>query len=138
MALLTTPAAVACLYTTVRNIDQAEKYFGFLPPHGRRLACGEELSFFGEISERLMNWGTPNERAKRSLEVALAGDATYSQVLVIKKTPSVHLYDTTLDETKILDLDNATLAAADPCWGQYSSSSLLCDEVVAAGPEMFV
>ena len=118
MSINTPNAATDCLYTTVRNIASSEKYFGFLPPHGRRLACGEELSFWGDIQHYLARY-TPNERARRSLEEALAGD---NKAIAIVKSPAVHLFDETLDQTQILVLDNGTLATADPCWGSYSSS----------------
>lgn len=125
MALLAQTAGAECLYSTVRNIALTEKFFGFLPPHGRRLACGEELTVFGEVKDYLQRF-TPNERAKRSLEVALAGDATYSKVLALVKTPAVHLFDDTLDETRILTLVNGAAVYADPCWGSYSSEALAC------------
>jgi len=121
MALNEANPLTTCLYSTVRNIDTTERFFGFLPPHGRRLACGEELSVWGDIQHWLTRF-TPNERARRSLEEALTTNAA----LAIANTPSVHLYDDTLDETQILTLDNASFAAADPCWGAYSSVSIGC------------
>lgn len=125
MALLATPAAVECLYSTVRNISLREKFFGFLPPHGRRLACGEEMTVWGDIQHWLTRF-TPNDRSRRSLQVALAGDADYSSVLVLVNTPAVHLYDASQDETKILTLVAGTFVQADPCWGSYSSNSMIC------------
>jgi len=121
MAINAPVAATECLYSTVRNISTAEKFFGFLPPHGRRLACGEELSFFEDIQSWLYR-NTPNERGRRSFEAALT-----DSVLVLVKTPAVHLFDPTRDETKILTLDNGSFIAADPCWGAYSSVSIACD-----------
>jgi len=122
MSLNAPNTATECLYSTVRNLDSAEKFFGFLPPHGRRLACGEELSVWGDIQHWLTRF-TPNERGRRSLEEAL-DDGT----LVLVKSPSVHLFDATLDETQILTLDSNVLVVADPCWGSYSSSSsIACD-----------
>lgn len=125
MTLLATPTATECLYSTVRNISLIEQFFGFLPPHGRRMACGEELTVWGDLQHWLTRF-TPNDRAKRSLEVALGGDSTYSQALVIVNSPAVHLSDITLAETRILTLDNGVAVFADPCWGQYSSSSINC------------
>jgi hypothetical protein len=127
MALLQTPTAVECLYSTVRNIALTEKFFGFLPPHGRRLACGEELTVWGDIQHWLTRF-TPNDRARRSLQVALAGDSTYATTLALVNTPSVHLFDAGQDETKILTLVNGTFTMADPCWGSYSSESLVCTD----------
>jgi hypothetical protein len=120
MALFQTPDAAASMYSTVRNVDSAEKYFGFLPPHGRRLASGEEITVWGDIQHHLTKL-TPNNRAKRSLESAL--DTSDGAALALVASPAVHLYDETLDETKILTLDNGSFAAADPSWGAYSSSA---------------
>jgi len=127
MALFQIPSATSCLYTIVRNIGLTEMFFGFLPPHGRRLACGEELAVWGDLQHWLTRF-TPNDRAKRSLEVALAGDSTYSSRLAIVSTPSVHLYDSVQEETKILTLNNSTFVMADPCWGSYSSQSIACTD----------
>jgi hypothetical protein len=110
-------AATDCLYSTVRNLRAKETYFGFLPQHGKRLAAGEEVTVWGDVQHHLTKL-TPNERGRRSLELAL----TTGGDLAIVKTPSVHLYDTTLQETKIITLVNAALVLADPCWGAYSSS----------------
>jgi len=127
MALLATPTAVECLYSTVRNVSTSEKFFGFLPPHGRRLACGEEMTVWGDIQHWLTRF-TPNDRARRSLQVALAGDSTYAQVLALVNTPAVHLYDATQDETKIITLVDGDFVQADPCWGSYSSESIACTD----------
>jgi len=125
MAINSPNAATECLYSTVRNISSTEKFFGFLPPHGRRLACGEELSIWGDIQHYLAKY-TPNERGRRSLESALTGD---SPVMALVNSPAVHLFDSTLDQTQILTLDNGAFAAADPCWNAYSSSlSIQCDD----------
>jgi hypothetical protein len=124
MAINAPNAATECLYSTFRNIGPSEKFFGFLPPHGKRLACGEEISIWGDPQHWLTRF-TPNERARRSLEEALAGA---NPVLVLVKTPAVHLFDATADETKILTLNGGSFVAADPCWGAYSSSSAIaCD-----------
>ena len=114
-------AATACLYTTLRNMSAggpAEgRFFGFFPPHGRRLQPCEEITVAGDM----MSWfkrQTECGRARRSFEAALEDG-----VLAIVSSPSVHLFDATLDLTRVLGLDNATLVAVDPCWGSYSSSS---------------
>lgn len=66
--------ATECLYSTLRNLSYHRTFFGFLPPHGRLLACGEEITVWGFIQHWLTRF-TPNERARRSLEVALSGSA---------------------------------------------------------------
>lgn len=125
MALFQVPTTAECLYSTVRNVATTTRFFGFLPPHGRRLACGEEVTVFGNIQAWLQRF-TPNDRAKRSLQEALTPTDGSSRSLVIVNTPAVHLFDATLDITRILVLDNGSFATADPCWGQYSSSSIAC------------
>ena len=114
-------AATRCLYSTLRNMSATGppegRFFGFLPPHGRRLQPCEEITVPGD----LMSWfkrQTEHSRARRSFEAALA-----SGVLSLVSSPSVHLFDATLDVTGILALDNNTLVTVDPCWGSYSSSS---------------
>jgi hypothetical protein len=121
MALFSARAATDCLFSTVRNTDTVEHYFGFLPYHGRRLAAGEELTVWGDVQHHLTRQ-TPNERGRRALELALDSTDPAGGQLVIAKSPSPHLFDLTLDETKILDLANGTLGVIDPCWGAYSSS----------------
>jgi len=66
------PAATECLYSTVRNVTFNRMFFGFLPPHGKLLACGEELTVWGNIQD-WMHKLTPQERHRRSFERALAG-----------------------------------------------------------------
>jgi len=125
MAINTPNAATECLYSVLRNIGPSEKFFGFFPPHGKRLACGEEIAVWGDFQHWLNTRPTPDERGRRSFEEALAG---VNPVLVYVKSPAVHLFDETTDETKILTLNNGSFVAADPCWGTYSSSSsLVCN-----------
>jgi len=107
-----------CLYSSVRNVGPVENFFGFLPPHGKRLACGEEFAVWGDIQHWLTRY-TPDERARRSLEAALADN----DVLVIIKSDAPHLNDEIFDVTKILTLDSGNFAAADPCWGEYSGNT---------------
>lgn len=131
MALFELDAQVECLYSTVRNISTTERFFGFLPPHGRRLACGEEMTVWGDIQTWLTRF-TPNDRARRSLEGALRSTHDirfpHEGVLALVKTPAVHLYDATLDVTKIITLANGTFVDTDPCWGDYSSVSIDCTD----------
>lgn len=103
------------LYTTVRNTSGGEATFGFIPPHGKKLADDEDVTVFGDLWDRLHTGGRLNERLKDSLEAALlAGDVE------IIKSPNVFLYDDTDDVVKQLSLDNGTLGTADPSWGGYS------------------
>jgi hypothetical protein len=126
MTLFETPANTECLYSTLRNISLTEKFFGFLPPHGRRLACGEEITVWGDIQHWLTRF-TPNDRARRSLEAALgSSDMGNDASIAIVNTPAVHLRDITDETTRILKLDDGKFVYADPCWGSYSSQEVQC------------
>jgi len=118
MTIFAAPAGTTCLYSTLRNMLAREAYFGFLPPHGKRLASGEEITVFGSIQQYFARQ-TPDDRGRRALEAALN---KADPDLVITNGPAVHLTDDTTDDTKILTLSNGSFAAADPCWGSYSSS----------------
>jgi hypothetical protein len=112
------PPAAACLYTTVRNISGKVLFFGFLPPHGKKLDIGEEITIPGTIHSYFAR-PTYHGRHQRSFESAVAGD---NPTLAIVKTPAVHVFDEVLDRTYILKLHNGSFIKADPCWGTYSSS----------------
>ena len=116
MAIFAPQTETQCLYSTVRNMLPREVYLGFLPQHGKRAAAGEEITVFGDVQHHFARQ-TPNERGRRSLENALKDGN-----LAIVKGPSVFLYDDSTDETKILTLAGGSFVAADPCWGEYSSS----------------
>lgn len=123
MAVNQVSTAATCLYSSVRNTLAREAYYGFLPPHGRRLASGEEITVFGDIQSHLIK-ATPNDRARRSLEAAINTGATGGEKIAITKSPAVHLVDATTDETKIITLSNGSFSSADPCWGSYSSHTV--------------
>ena len=116
MAFNEVAASVTGLYTTLRNMLSTEKFFSFFPPHGRRLAAGEEITVLGDLG-RWIQSKRFDGRARRSFEAALAAGS-----LVIVKTPDVILYDETLDVSKKLSLDNSAFSDVDPDWGAYSSS----------------
>jgi hypothetical protein len=119
MTLFAPVAACDCLYSTLRNMLNREAYYGFLPPHGRRLAAGEEVTVFGDIQHYFARQ-TPNDRGRRSLEAALCKN---DPDIVIVKDPALHLTDLTTDDTKVIQLSGGTLSAVDACWGSYSSSA---------------
>ncbi len=127
MAINEANPATECLYSTLRNVSPTSKFFGFIPPHGRRLACGEEITVFGHIQHWLMKY-TPNERGRRSLEDALHPADGCDPKIAIVKTPAPHLLDTTRDRTQILTLDAGGFVGADPCWGSASSVSIACTD----------
>ena len=104
-----------CLQTKVRNMSGNEAFFGFLPPHGKRLASGEEYTFFGSPEALLAS--VTKKRQRTALQNAL----TTGKVVLVS-TPAVHAYDATLDVTKILGVTNGSVTVSEPCWGAYSSS----------------
>lgn len=119
MTLFAPNALCECLYSTLRNMLNREAYFGFLPPHGRRLAAGEEVTVFGDIQHYFARQ-TPNDRGRRAFEAALC---KADPDIVIVHDPALHLTDLTTDETQVIQLSGGTLSAVDPCWGSYSSSA---------------
>ena len=127
MAIYNYPnASTANFYTKVRNVSTAKKFFGFLPPHGRWLDALEQISFWGDIASWLKG-AIPNDRARRSFELAVAGTATVSPSLAVIHTPAVHLQDQTTEDVKVVAWKSATSASApimvDPSWGNYYSST---------------
>lgn len=115
MALDTT-----CLLSTVKNTSGSTKFFAVLPPHGRTLTSGEEITVFGNILEAIFRGDRTNSpRFSNALRNALDnGD------LDIVSTPSPILYDETNDASKRLVLDGGAIYAVDSCWSGSSSSAL--------------
>ncbi len=103
--------STSCLYSTVRNTSGQSKVFGFLPPHGRRLAINEEFTVFGTIQDAVM--GIERVTSRRNvvaLEAAIGrGD------LVIVQSPAP-LFEAN-GQTKMLKLtDGGSIIIDDPCW----------------------
>jgi len=111
---------VSCLYSTVRNTSGRAMTFGFLPPHGRKLAINEEFTVFGDIKQSVIRMErTEGRRNMIALEQALKrGD------LEIISTPGIILEDdSNPGSTKMLRLRNGTLGITDPCWNVSTSLS---------------
>lgn len=104
-----------CLETKVRNMSGKTSVFGFLPPHGKRLAAGEEYVFFGSMTGLLQAI-----TSKRKREAFIA--AVKAGTIVVVSTPTPLLYDATLDVTKTIKVANNVISTADPCGVAYSSS----------------
>jgi hypothetical protein len=113
--LFVPPTATRCFYTTVRNMTGGEKFFGFLPPYGKRLADGEEYTVFGDLRNYFNK--TTSAQKRRALEAAVDSGA-----LVVVETPVPLAYDETLDVTKAITVVNGSVVDTDPCFGAYSSS----------------
>jgi hypothetical protein len=104
--------AVACLYTTVVSLADIEAPFGFVPPHGKRLAPGEQITVRGNLVDQIAK----DARKSRGLERALAAG-----VFAIISTPAQHIVDATTGVVRQLHLAGGTLGVVDPCWGAYDS-----------------
>jgi hypothetical protein len=101
----------SCLMSTVKNTSGGEKVFGFLPPHGKRLADEEELNVFGDIREAINRGDRFGNRHMNALLDALdSGD------LAIVSTPSAIVYDETDEVSLVVGVDNGTVTFTEPCW----------------------
>jgi hypothetical protein len=105
-------ATTESLSTVLRNVSEKTKVFGCFK-RSYRLAPGQELTIPGDVFASLQG----DVRKIKVLQ-----DLLTEGVLAIVKSPNVHLYDEGLDITKVLKLNNGTLATEDPSWGAYSSS----------------
>lgn len=111
------------LYTTVKNTSGVAKVFGFLGERGKRLAVDESYTQRGNLISKL--GAQTSKRRFQALERSLEEGR-----LEIISTPGVHVYDATLDETKVLAIDNGILGVVDPTW--LSSGSSEFEEADAA------
>lgn len=111
---------LSCLYTTIRNRG-AEKVFGFLPPHGRRLAAGEEFTVFGNLDTAIIR----GDRLESRRCIMALEDAINRGDIEIIHTPAPILQDRTTGSSKQLTVTGGTLGTRDPCWrfeGSYSGA----------------
>jgi hypothetical protein len=79
-------AASDFLYTTVRNTSGAARFFGFLGPHGKKLAANEEYSVPGDLVAVL--GGKTSRRSFNALVRAFD-----NSTIAIVKTPSPFVVD---------------------------------------------
>ena len=112
---------VDCLYTTVMNPSTTEeRTFSFLPPHGRKMLPGEQLTVAGNLVDRLAS--KTSSRQFQAMERALAGG-----FIVIVSTPAVFLSNNPpepvypndvaeLPTSQMLDGTDGALGLTDPCW----------------------
>ncbi len=72
---VTVPVNPTYTETVIKNISGDELYFGFIPPHGRRIDADDTYSFKGDIDDMISAW--PSQRRKRfadALEAATEGE----------------------------------------------------------------
>lgn len=112
---------VGCLNSTVKNTSGVRKTFGFLPPHGRSLAAGEEFTVFGDIKQAVIRHD--RGEAKRSI-VALEKALTKGYLKIISTPPPIFTDDANPGATpKMMRLHNGTLGVVDPCWTASTSDT---------------
>jgi len=111
---------VPCIYTIVMNKSGKELFFGYLPPHGRRLAISEQLAVPGSLVSTLGGRFYSRRRDWNAFE----GDL-HSGALAIISTPEVILFDPTAEDSKSLRLDSGVLGVVDPCFGPESGIASL-------------
>jgi len=112
----------SCLYSTVKNTSGKRLTFGFLPPHGRTLAAGEEFTVFGDITQAVIR----HERTEGRRNIVALEKALVTNKLEIISTPAVVLKDdSNPGSTKTLRLRNGVLGVQDPCWNTSSSEDTL-------------
>jgi len=112
-------ADINCLKTTIKNVSGAVLKVPTFPPHGKTFAVGESVSFPGDIEAHFARYRKPWRILDSFEALILAGSLT------VIKTPSPVMYDTTLDRTSILNVNNGALYAKDPCWASTAYSSPL-------------
>ncbi len=100
--------------TVIRNISGVDKTAGFLPK-SKRVLAGAELEIEGDLIAQL---SVLNDKRK----LASFGLALEQGVFALVNTTAAHVYDATLDVTKVLSVDNGSVVGVDPAWGGYSSS----------------
>jgi hypothetical protein len=102
-----------CLSTTVRNGTGKSHFFGYLARHGKRLAAGETYNMAGDMVTRF--------RGDPRLLKALQNDLKNGNIAIVR-TPALHVYDETSDDTQVIRLRGGTVGHEAPCWGYFSSS----------------
>lgn len=107
-----------CLYSSVKNTSGVRKTFGFLPPHGRQLAAGEEFTVFGDIKQAIIKF----ERGEARRTIIAFERALQRGDIEIINTPNPILEDdSNPGSTKMLRLRNGSLGVQDPCWNTSTS-----------------
>jgi len=92
------------LYTTIKNTSGSRKKFGFLPPHGRELAAGEEYTIFGSIHDAVC--GADRATARRNM-LALERALTQGDLTIVH-TPSIVLESQVASEEPKVAVLNST------------------------------
>ena len=109
------------LYTTVKNVSGAERVFGFLGTHGKRLANNETYTQPGDLVTKL-----GSKRAQRQFKAL--DKALINGSLSIIKSPSVYILSETGNVTRELGMASTKeLGTTAPSWtggGDYIEGDL--------------
>jgi hypothetical protein len=104
--------AVPGLYTTVKNTSGSARVFGFLGPHGKRLAANETYTVPGDLVATLGNSGRGGQRQFKALEKALE-----TNKIDILSSPAVYLLDADDNSVDQLRVNDDTLGTVTPPTG---------------------
>lgn len=92
--------------TILKNASGVARYYGFLPPYGRHLASGAEISVPAGV---LAGSSVSDRRRQAALQKAInAGHIT------VKESPALVLFDTTNEVSRVVAIDNNTYGSVDP------------------------
>lgn len=112
-------ATPPCLQTIIQNTSGKTLFIDFIPPHGKQLLAGQDAYIDGDLVNRLLTGGGRlMVRKMKSLYAALAAG-----LVSIVLTPAVYLYDPTLLDTKVVELNNGTLSVGNSCFDNFTGSS---------------
>jgi hypothetical protein len=101
-----TPGTPDSLLSTLKNTSGVEGAFGYIPPHGRRLAPNETITVFGNIADQIAKKG------RRSVD-SFTKDLENGDIALLS-TPSAVFNQG--GAPKVVSDTAGTLGVADPSW----------------------
>jgi hypothetical protein len=113
---MSTEYKASALYSTVKNTSGTSKIFGFLPPHGRRLADNEEFTVYGDIRQAIAN-SQRGGRAESRRDIMAFEAAMQRGDIEVVHTPAPILQDEDTGDVAMLELEGGVLHTTAPCWG---------------------
>lgn len=109
------PPLTFCFATIYRNPTTKDRFYPFLPPHGRWIKAGETLFVEGGPWERRSNSARKDAQDRKGIF-----DALVAGELEILTTPAQIVTNPTMTQTRMVVLTNAgTLGVTDPCWTDW-------------------
>lgn len=92
--------------TILKNASGVARYFGFLPPYGRNLAIGEEIS----VSAGVLAGSSVSDRRRQAALQKAINDG----IITVKESPALVLFDTTNEVSRVVAIDNNTYGSVTP------------------------